>query len=183
MSCPEDPQWVPDSRQICLWKRRVCPDQVQPWLLLPWWLCRGDSDLSRTEFLGCFTGLCLWVKLLKSGANWQVLNIWCSNNVSFIFFLSPLFFPGESEGSGSTPVISYGRVTAGQKPSYSVGDFITIECYTGYTLHGEAQIQYIGDNQWVPAVPTCQLSEYGQQNSTGMKVHLKKQSFIVRRNN
>ncbi|NWW33349.1 CR1L protein, partial [Panurus biarmicus] len=66
----------------------------------------------------------------------------------------------ESEGSGSTPVISYGRVTAGQKPSYSVGDFITIECYTGYTLQGEARIQYIGDNQWVPAVPTCQLSGY-----------------------
>ncbi|NXH80660.1 C4BPA protein, partial [Edolisoma coerulescens] len=64
------------------------------------------------------------------------------------------------EGSGSTPVISYGRVTAGQKPSYSVGDFITFECYTGYTLHGEARIQYIGDNQWVPAVPTCQLSKY-----------------------
>ncbi|NXS01842.1 CR1L protein, partial [Oxylabes madagascariensis] len=64
----------------------------------------------------------------------------------------------QSEGSGSTPVISYGRVIAGQKPSYSVGDFITIECYTGYTLHGEARIQYVGNNQWAPAVPTCQLS-------------------------
>ncbi|NXS15744.1 C4BPA protein, partial [Mystacornis crossleyi] len=64
------------------------------------------------------------------------------------------------EGSGSTPVISYGRVTAGQKPSYSVGDFITIECYTGYTLHGEARIEYAGNNQWVPAVPTCQLSVF-----------------------
>ncbi|NWW13579.1 C4BPA protein, partial [Oreocharis arfaki] len=63
-----------------------------------------------------------------------------------------------SAGSGSTPVINYGRVTAGQKPSYYVGDLITIECYTGYTLHGKAQIQYIGDNQWEPAVPTCQLS-------------------------
>lgn len=81
----------------------------------------------------------------------------------FFFFSSPLFSPGVSEGSGSTPVISYGRVTAGQKPSYSVGDVITIECYTGYTLHGEAQIQYIGDNQWAPAVPTCQLSKYGLQ--------------------
>ncbi|NXR60753.1 C4BPA protein, partial [Rhadina sibilatrix] len=66
----------------------------------------------------------------------------------------------EPEGSGSTPVISYGRVTAGQKPSYSVGDFITIECYSGYSLRGEAQIQYIGNNQWEPAVPTCQLSGY-----------------------
>ncbi|NXR28365.1 CR1L protein, partial [Cinclus mexicanus] len=66
----------------------------------------------------------------------------------------------ESEGFGSTPIISHGRVTAGQKPSYSVGDSITIECYTGYTLHGQAQIQYSGNNQWVPAVPTCQLSKY-----------------------
>ncbi|KAL9824581.1 membrane cofactor protein-like isoform 2-T5 [Geothlypis trichas] len=66
----------------------------------------------------------------------------------------------ESEGSGSTPVISNGRVIDGQKPSYSVGDFITIECYPGYTLNGMAQIQYIGNNQWVPAVPTCQLSGY-----------------------
>ncbi|KFV12833.1 C4b-binding protein alpha chain, partial [Pterocles gutturalis] len=60
--------------------------------------------------------------------------------------------------SGSTPHINYGRVIDGQKPSYSVGDFITIECYAGYTLHGEARIQYIGENQWVPGVPTCQLS-------------------------
>ncbi|NXU00716.1 CR1L protein, partial [Buphagus erythrorhynchus] len=66
----------------------------------------------------------------------------------------------ESEGSGSTPVISHGRVTAGQKPSYSVGDFITIECYSGYTLHGEPQIRYLGNNQWAPAVPSCQLSKY-----------------------
>ncbi|NWW83439.1 C4BPA protein, partial [Climacteris rufus] len=66
----------------------------------------------------------------------------------------------EPEGSGSTPIISYGRVTAGQKPSYSVGDVLTIECYRGYTLHGEAQIQYIGDNQWSPGVPSCQLSKW-----------------------
>uniref|UniRef100_A0A8D2MU17 Sushi domain-containing protein n=1 Tax=Zonotrichia albicollis TaxID=44394 RepID=A0A8D2MU17_ZONAL len=72
----------------------------------------------------------------------------------------------ESEGSGSTPVISHGRVIEGEKPSYSVGDFITIECYPGYTLHGEARIQYIGNNQWVPAVPTCQLSESEGSGST-----------------
>ncbi|KFQ84323.1 C4b-binding protein alpha chain, partial [Phoenicopterus ruber ruber] len=63
-----------------------------------------------------------------------------------------------SESSGFTPVINYGRVIDGQKPAYSVGDFITIECYTGYTLHGEARIQYIGENQWVPGVPTCRLT-------------------------
>ncbi|XP_066059819.1 membrane cofactor protein-like isoform X3 [Chamaea fasciata] len=66
----------------------------------------------------------------------------------------------EPEDFGSTPIISNGRVTVGQKPSYSVGDFITIECYTGYTLQGEARIQYVGNDQWVPAVPTCQLSGY-----------------------
>ncbi|NXU56982.1 C4BPA protein, partial [Turnix velox] len=64
------------------------------------------------------------------------------------------------QGSGSTPLISYGRVIEGQKPSYSVGDFITIECYAGYTLHGEARIQYVGENQWNPGVPTCHLSKY-----------------------
>ncbi|KFO90377.1 C4b-binding protein alpha chain, partial [Buceros rhinoceros silvestris] len=55
--------------------------------------------------------------------------------------------------------INNGRVTDGQKSSYSVGDFITIECYAGYTLHGEARIQYIGENRWSPGVPTCQLSK------------------------
>ncbi|NWS74777.1 C4BPA protein, partial [Crotophaga sulcirostris] len=60
--------------------------------------------------------------------------------------------------AGSTPDINHGRVIDGQKPSYSVGDFITIECYPGYTLHGEARIQYGGENRWNPGVPTCQLS-------------------------
>ncbi|NWQ93045.1 C4BPA protein, partial [Burhinus bistriatus] len=63
------------------------------------------------------------------------------------------------KSSGFTPDINHGRVIDGQKPSYSVGDFITIECYAGYTLHGEARIQYIGENQWNPGVPTCQLSK------------------------
>ncbi|NXM78772.1 C4BPA protein, partial [Serilophus lunatus] len=62
--------------------------------------------------------------------------------------------------SGFTPVISHGRVVKGQKHSYSVGDRITIECYAGYTLHGEAQIEYTRENQWAPAVPTCHLSGY-----------------------
>ncbi|XP_010174404.2 C4b-binding protein alpha chain [Antrostomus carolinensis] len=62
--------------------------------------------------------------------------------------------------SGYTPHINYGSVVDGEKPSYSVGDFITIECYSGYTLHGEARIQYIGENRWIPGVPTCQLSPY-----------------------
>ncbi|XP_064029894.1 membrane cofactor protein-like isoform X2 [Pogoniulus pusillus] len=66
----------------------------------------------------------------------------------------------EAEGSGSTPHIHKGRVVDGQKPSYTVGDFITIECYAGYTLHGSARIQYIGGNQWAPEVPTCHLSAY-----------------------
>ncbi|NXH09946.1 C4BPA protein, partial [Bucco capensis] len=64
------------------------------------------------------------------------------------------------QSSGFTPHINHGRVIEGEKPSYSIGDFITIECYAGYTLHGQAQIQYIGDNQWVPGVPSCQLSAY-----------------------
>ncbi|NWY52532.1 C4BPA protein, partial [Chionis minor] len=68
-------------------------------------------------------------------------------------------FACEPKGSSFTPDINHGRVIDGQKPSYSVGDFITIECYAGYTLHGEARIQYIGENQWNPGVPSCQLSK------------------------
>ncbi|XP_009955227.1 PREDICTED: membrane cofactor protein-like, partial [Leptosomus discolor] len=66
----------------------------------------------------------------------------------------------EPESSGFTLVINHGRVIDGQKSSYSVGDFVTIECYAGYTLHGEARIQYVGENRWVPGVPACQLSAY-----------------------
>ncbi|XP_014803932.1 PREDICTED: C4b-binding protein alpha chain-like [Calidris pugnax] len=66
----------------------------------------------------------------------------------------------EIKASDSTPSINHGRVIEGQKPSYSVGDFIKIECYTGYTLHGEARIEYVGENRWNPEVPTCQLSGY-----------------------
>ncbi|XP_064029897.1 membrane cofactor protein-like isoform X5 [Pogoniulus pusillus] len=73
---------------------------------------------------------------------------------------TPTCREGEAEGSGSTPHIHKGRVVDGQKPSYTVGDFITIECYAGYTLHGSARIQYIGGNQWAPEVPTCHLSAY-----------------------
>ncbi|KAM6398966.1 membrane cofactor protein-like isoform 2-T2 [Rhynochetos jubatus] len=66
-----------------------------------------------------------------------------------------------SVSSGFTPVINNGRVIDGEKPlHYFVGDFIVIECDPGYTLHGEARIQYIGENQWNPGVPTCQLSVY-----------------------
>ncbi|NXF98243.1 C4BPA protein, partial [Eubucco bourcierii] len=66
----------------------------------------------------------------------------------------------EPEGSDSTPHIHNGRVVDGHKPLYNVGDFITIECYAGYTLHGSARIQYVGKNQWTPEVPTCHLSAY-----------------------
>ncbi|NXJ01149.1 C4BPA protein, partial [Psophia crepitans] len=67
---------------------------------------------------------------------------------------------GPQTSGGFSPHISNGRIVNGQKPSYSVGDFITIECYAGYTLHGEARIQYVGENRWIPGVPACQLSAY-----------------------
>ncbi|XP_015740609.1 membrane cofactor protein-like isoform X2 [Coturnix japonica] len=62
--------------------------------------------------------------------------------------------------SGSSPVISHGRIIEGKKPAYSVGDSITIECYVGYTLHGAARIEYIGEDRWSPEVPVCKLSAY-----------------------
>ncbi|NXJ11500.1 C4BPA protein, partial [Odontophorus gujanensis] len=61
--------------------------------------------------------------------------------------------------SDSSPVIAHGRIIEGKKPAYSVGDSITIECYTGYTLHGAAHIEYVGEGRWSPEVPTCKLSK------------------------
>ncbi|XP_059573685.1 membrane cofactor protein-like isoform X2 [Alligator mississippiensis] len=69
-----------------------------------------------------------------------------------------------SVSSASTPtatvlVIAHGRIIDGPKPPYAVGDSITIECDAGYTLHGEAKIQYVGGNQWKPGIPSCHLKE------------------------
>ncbi|XP_059573678.1 complement component receptor 1-like protein isoform X2 [Alligator mississippiensis] len=69
-----------------------------------------------------------------------------------------------SVSSASTPtatvlVIAHGRIIDGPKPPYAVGDNITIECDAGYTLHGEAKIQYVGGNQWKPGIPSCHLKE------------------------
>uniref|UniRef100_A0A8C9F1R3 Sushi domain-containing protein n=1 Tax=Pavo cristatus TaxID=9049 RepID=A0A8C9F1R3_PAVCR len=62
------------------------------------------------------------------------------------------------EPSDSSPVIGHGRIIEGKKPMYSIGDSITIECYAGYTLHGAARIEYIGEGRWSPEVPICKLS-------------------------
>ncbi|NXP46568.1 CR1L protein, partial [Heliornis fulica] len=81
------------------------------------------------------------------------------NSFENIANLSGLVMSGPNT-SGFTPHISHGGVIDGQKPSYFVGDFITIECYSGYTLHGESRIMYVGENKWIPEVPTCRLSAY-----------------------
>ncbi|XP_034626442.1 complement receptor type 1-like isoform X4 [Trachemys scripta elegans] len=62
--------------------------------------------------------------------------------------------------SGVCPelVIHHGTVKSGAKPPYSVGDHVTIECSTSYTLHGEPNIQCTGEFQWKPAIPECSLS-------------------------
>lgn len=79
--------------------------------------------------------------------------------IYFFFF----FFSGKPVHSDSSPVISHGRVIYGQKPEYSVGDSVTIECYAGYTLHGSDRIVYMGEGKWSPEVPTCHLSKYELQ--------------------
>ncbi|XP_010722468.1 membrane cofactor protein isoform X5 [Meleagris gallopavo] len=64
------------------------------------------------------------------------------------------------ESSDSSPVISHGRIIDGKKSVYSIGDSVKIECYAGYTLHGAARIEYIGEGRWSPEVPICKLSAY-----------------------
>uniref|UniRef100_A0A8C8SJP2 Sushi domain-containing protein n=1 Tax=Pelusios castaneus TaxID=367368 RepID=A0A8C8SJP2_9SAUR len=56
--------------------------------------------------------------------------------------------------------IKHGKIILGEKLKYSVGDMVTIECNSGYTMHGVPKIQYMGKNRWQPEVPKCQLSVY-----------------------
>ncbi|NXU66154.1 MCP protein, partial [Horornis vulcanius] len=147
ITCEENSTWVPPKPTCEKIVADVCPaPEIPNGVLVPGKAAygRGESVLVRCN-AGCS---------FPDGS--AEVTLTCQEQSSW-GALQPCAC--ESEGSGSTPVISYGRVTSGQKSSYSVGDFISIECYTGYTLHGEAQIQYIGNNQWVPAVPTCQLSK------------------------
>ncbi|XP_065450648.1 complement component receptor 1-like protein isoform X5 [Chrysemys picta bellii] len=62
--------------------------------------------------------------------------------------------------SGVCPelVIPHATVKSGAKPPYYVGDHVTIECFTSYTLHGEPNIQCTDEFQWKPAIPECSLS-------------------------
>ncbi|NXD27491.1 CR1L protein, partial [Spelaeornis formosus] len=147
VTCEENNYWVPAIPVCEKITADVCPaPEVPNGVLIPSKPAYGKGESVQISCnAGCsFPGGSAEVTVTCQGQSWGPLQH-CAC---------------ESEGSGSTPVINNGRVTAGEKPSYSVGDFITIECYSGYTLQGEARIQYIGNNQWVPAVPTCQLSEY-----------------------
>lgn len=91
----------------------------------------------------------------------------CSQTSFFFFFVFPhlqnISFLGGPEPSDSSPVISHGRIIEGKKSVYSIGDSVTIECYAGYTLHGAARIEYIGEGRWSPEVPICKLSKYKLQ--------------------
>nr|XP_042704901.1 membrane cofactor protein-like isoform X5 [Chrysemys picta bellii] len=58
------------------------------------------------------------------------------------------------------PVSTHRNVKSGAKHHYVVGDNVTIECSTVYTLHGEPNIQCTGELQWKPAIPECSLSLY-----------------------
>ncbi|KAM4885302.1 membrane cofactor protein-like isoform 2-T10 [Sylvia borin] len=148
ITCEEDSAWVP-PKPTC---ERVTPDvcpapKVPHGVLIP---AKAVYEKGESVQIRCSAGCSF------PGGSAE-MTVTCQEQSSWGVLQHCVCKPEES---GSTPIISYGRVTAGQKPSYSVGDFITIECYTGYTLHGEPRIEYIGNNQWAPAVPTCQLSGY-----------------------
>ncbi|XP_019369296.1 PREDICTED: complement receptor type 2-like [Gavialis gangeticus] len=56
--------------------------------------------------------------------------------------------------------IPNGRIIAGPKPPYLIGDNVTIQCNPGFTMYGEPRIQYIGGNQWEPGIPSCRLNVF-----------------------
>ncbi|NWI48256.1 C4BPA protein, partial [Picathartes gymnocephalus] len=144
ITCEENNTWVP-PKPTC--EKNVCPaPEIPNGVLTP---VKPAYAKGESVQISCNPGCSL------PGGSAEV-TVTCQEHSSWGALPHCACMPA---GSGSTPVINHGRVTVGQKPSYSEGDFITIECYTGYTLHGEARIQYAGDNLWVPAVPTCQLSK------------------------
>ncbi|XP_065258494.1 C4b-binding protein alpha chain-like isoform X3 [Emys orbicularis] len=57
-------------------------------------------------------------------------------------------------------VIPHRNVKSGAKHHYVVGDNVTIECSTLYTVHGEPNIRCTDEFQWKPAIPECRLSLY-----------------------
>ncbi|NXN83276.1 CR1L protein, partial [Bombycilla garrulus] len=148
ITCEENNTWVPPKPTCEKITADVCPaPKIPHGLLVP---AKAAYDRGEAVQVSCSAGCSF-----PDGS--AEVTLTCQEQSSWGALPHCACKPEES---GSTPVISFGRVTAGEKPSYSVGDFITIECYRGYTLQGEAQIQYVGNNQWQPAVPTCQLSGY-----------------------
>lgn len=56
--------------------------------------------------------------------------------------------------------IRNGRIIYGEKEYYNIGDEVTIQCDIGYILIGSPKINYIGGKQWLPNIPTCDLSKH-----------------------
>nr|XP_028590270.1 C4b-binding protein alpha chain-like [Podarcis muralis] len=56
--------------------------------------------------------------------------------------------------------IRNGRIIYGEKEYYNIGDEVTIQCDIGYILIGSPKINYIGGKQWLPNIPTCDLSVF-----------------------
>ncbi|XP_038605141.1 C4b-binding protein alpha chain-like [Tachyglossus aculeatus] len=56
------------------------------------------------------------------------------------------------------PDVPQGRITSGFGHTYSYRDTAIFECKRGYLLNGSHVIRCESDNQWYPAVPTCQLN-------------------------
>ncbi|NWV73131.1 C4BPA protein, partial [Dasyornis broadbenti] len=145
ITCEGNDTWVP-PKPTC--EKSICPaPRIQNGVLIP---AKAAYGIGESVQIRCDAGCSFPDGSAEVTATCQEQSLWGALQHCAC----------ESEVSGSTPVINHGRVTAGQKPSYSVGDFITVECYSGYTLHGEARIQYIGNDQWSPAVPSCHLSGY-----------------------
>nr|XP_025034345.1 complement receptor type 2-like [Pelodiscus sinensis] len=70
--------------------------------------------------------------------------------------------PDFCEASDSCPqlFIEHGHVTHEEKHHNAVGDVVNIECYTGYSLHGQPKIECTAEHSWQHEIPKCKLSWY-----------------------
>ncbi|NWH56096.1 C4BPA protein, partial [Geococcyx californianus] len=145
ITCGEDSAWMPEKPTCEKISEGLCGvPKITHGVVIPVKAMYEEGDSVQ---LKCDASCSFPNGVREMTVTCQGQNIWSSLQNCKCEFVS----------SGFTPDINHGRVIDGQKPSYTVGDFITIECYPGYALHGAGRIQYAGENQWIPGVPTCQL--------------------------
>uniref|UniRef100_A0A8D0H9U9 Sushi domain-containing protein n=1 Tax=Sphenodon punctatus TaxID=8508 RepID=A0A8D0H9U9_SPHPU len=149
VSCIGGNKWNPPV-EACILSQGVCiVPEVSNGTISPW---KAQYEHGDVIIWTCDDNYTLPAGMRK-------MNITCTDARWDPPFKECQMFTASPDTFGSVE-ISKGTIASGKKDIYVVGDTIVIECYTGYTLHGEPVIRYIGAGTWKPKIPSCELSVY-----------------------